>query len=85
MSSNNSAGIVVHIPEELQHAQMIMLEASSGSDESVNTVRINRDRKHLMQADYMPGVFASRQIINCAETRAAMLRWQAGYKRYSIE
>lgn len=78
MSNNNSAGIVVHISEELQNEQINMLESSLGNDEGVNTVRINRDRKHLMLVDYMPGVVTARQVINYVRNKgynAALVGW----------
>ena len=78
MSNNNSVGIVVHISEELQNEQINMLESSLGNDEGVNTVRINRDRKHLMLVDFMPGVVTARQVINHIRNKgynAALVGW----------
>ena len=78
MSNNNSVGIVVHISEELQNEQINMLESSLGNDEGVNTARINRDKKHLMLVDYMPGVVTARQVINYIRNKgytSALVGW----------
>ena len=78
MSNNNKAGIVVHIREELQQDQINMLETSLGNDEGVTSVRINRDRKHLMLVDFMPGVITARQVLNYVSSKgynAALVGW----------
>ena len=78
MSNNNKAGIVVHIKEELQQDQINMLETSLGNDEGVTSVRINRDRKHLMLVDFMPGVITARQVLNYVSSKgynAALVGW----------
>ena len=78
MTNNNSAGIVVHISEDLQHEQISMLETSLGNDEGVKTARINRDRKHLMLVDYMPGVITAKQVISYIRNKgynAALVGW----------
>ena len=78
MSNNNKAGIVVHIREELQQDQINMLETSLGNDEGVTSARINRDRKHLMLVDYMPGVITARQVLNYVSSKgynAALVGW----------
>ena len=78
MSNNNKAGIVVHIREELQQDQINMLETSLGNDEGVTSVRINRDRKHLMLVDFMPGVITPRQVLNYVSSKgynAALVGW----------
>jgi len=64
MHNNNPVGIVVHIIEELQHEQIDKLETSLGSDAGVKEARVNRDRRHLMLVDYMPGLITARQVID---------------------
>ena len=78
MSNNHSVGIVVHISENLQQEQINSLESSLGSDKGVKTARINRDRRHLMLVDYMPGVITARQVINYVRNKgynAAVAGW----------
>ncbi len=78
MSNNNHAGIVVHIREDLQQEQINMLETSLGNDEGVTSARINRDRKHLMLVDYMPGVITARQVLNYVNNKgynAMLVGW----------
>ena len=76
--NNNSAGIVVHISEDLHHVQISMLETSLGNDEGVTSARVNRDRKHLMLVDYMPGVVTAQQVLNYVTNKgykAALVGW----------
>ena len=76
--NNNSAGIVVHISEELQQDQINMLETSLGNDEGVTSARINRDRKHLMLVDYLPGVVSAQQVLSYVTNKgykAALVGW----------
>ena len=76
--NNNSAGIVVHISEDLQHDQISLLETSLGNDEGVTSARINRDRKHLMLVDYVPGVVTAQQVLNYVTNKgykAALVGW----------
>jgi len=69
MNKNNPVGIVVHIIEELQHEQINKLETSLGSDAGVKEARVNRDRKHLMLVDYMPGIITARQVLDYIKSK----------------
>ena len=78
MSNNNPVGIVVHINEELQQDQISNLETALGNDEGVKEARINRDRRHLMLVDYMPGVITARQVLNYINNKgynAVLVGW----------
>ncbi len=77
-NNNNPVGIVVHINEELQQDQISKLEASLGSDSGIKGAHINRERKHLMLVDYMPGVTTARQVINNVRNKgynAVLVGW----------
>lgn len=67
--NNNPVSIVVHINEELQQEQIERLETSLGSDAGVKKVHVNRNRRHLILVDYMPGVIHARQVINYVKNK----------------
>lgn len=69
MRNNNPVGIVVHIIEELQHEQINRLESALVTDKGVKEARVNRDRKHLMLVDYMPGIITARQVLNYIQNK----------------
>ena len=69
MSNKNPVGIVIHINEELQQEQISKLENSLGSDAGVKEARINRDRSHFMQVDYIPSIVTARQVINYVKSK----------------
>lgn len=69
MRNNNPVGIVVHIIEELQHEQINKLESALVTDKGVKEARVNRDRKHLMLVDYMPGIITARQVLNYIQNK----------------
>ena len=78
MSNNKSVGVVVHISEELQQEQINTLESSLVNDRGVRTARVNRDRKHLMLVDFIPGVVTARQVLNHVRNKgynAALVGW----------
>ena len=78
MSNNSSVGIVVHISEDLHQEQISMLESSLGNDEGVTQARVNRNRKHLMLVDYLPGVVTARQVLDYVRNKgynAALVGW----------
>lgn len=69
MRNNNPVGIVVHIIEELQHEQINKLESALVTDKGVKEAHVNRDRKHLMLVDYMPGIITARQVLNYIQNK----------------
>ena len=68
-NKNKPVGIVIHINEVLQQEQINKLENSLGSDAGVKEARVNRDRKHLMLVDYMPGIITARQVIDYVKSK----------------
>ena len=56
-------GIILHINEDLQSAQINNLESSLGNNNGITKARFNTKRNHLMLVDYMSDVVSAREVL----------------------